>query len=551
MLFSSSMERVSNIAGSTRSLGRPRVTLPALMVFLSGMLICVQASVAETKAATGRPPNILFIMADDHGINSTSCYGADRIQTPHIDRIAREGMRFDKAYVTNSICGPSRATILTGKYAHLNGYWRNNAGFDTSQNTFPKLLSRVGYQTAVIGKWHLDADPVMFDHFDVLIDQGTYYNPVMRTNRGGNIFEAPHTGHSTEIITNKTLSWLRADRDPERPFMLMYHFKAPHRPWQPSPEMLDEFNDGELPEPDTLFEDFSGRGPASTKNTMSIARDLDPGTDLKLAQPHDLIGEQLRKWNAHYEPLNQAYKEAKLEGKDDVRWKYQRYAKDYLRTIKGVDQQLGRVLEYLDESGLAENTIVVYTSDNGWYLGEYGWYDKRWMYELSLRVPLVIRWPGHIKPSSINEEIVSNLDFAPTFLEAAGAAIPADIQGRSILPLLRGESPDGWRESFYYHYLEGLYSWHSVPRHYGVTTGRHKLIHFYELGDEWEFYDLENDPKELTNQYDNPEFAGEIAKAKKELARLREHYQVPAEDPLSFEEARRLGKSGPARAHKE
>lgn len=508
------------------------------------LLMVGQPGIAQSKPT--QAPNILFIMADDHGVSATSCYGSDRINTPHIDRLAREGMRFDKAYVTNSICGPSRATILTGKYAHLNGYWRNNSGFNTSQNTFPKLLSQAGYQTAVIGKWHLDADPVMFDHFDILIDQGRYYNPTMRTNRGGNTHNAPHIGHSTEIITNKTLAWLRKDRDPKRPFMLMYQFKAPHRPWQPSPEMLDEFNDADLTEPDTLFEDFSGRGPASSKNTMSIAKDLRPGSDLKLGQPGGFMPDQLRKWNAHYQPRNQAFKEANLEGKDATRWNYQRYAKDYLRCVKGVDQQLGRVLDYLDSSGLAENTIVIYTADNGWYLGEYGWYDKRWMYELSLRVPLVIRWPDHIKPESVNEQIVSNLDFAPTFLDAAGVEIPADIQGQSMLPLMHGKSPDDWRQSFYYHYLEGLYSWHSVPRHYGVTTGRYKLIHFYELGDEWEFYDLKNDPKELKNHYHNPQYAEEIKKAKAELARLRDHYQVPEDDPISFEEAKRRGKAGPA-----
>lgn len=529
---------------SNRLISRPHAVITGLLVCLL-LVFPVNSGFGEPEAASAQPPNILFIMADDHGITATGCYGSDRIETPNIDRIASEGMRFDKAYVTNSICGPSRATILTGKYAHLNGYWRNNAGFDTNQNTFPKLLSHAGYQTAVIGKWHLDADPVMFDHFDILIDQGTYYNPTMRTNRGGNVHNAPHTGYSTEIITDKTLARLGKDRDRKRPFMLMYQFKAPHRAWQPSPEMLGEYNDGDLPEPDTLFEDFSGRGPASALNTMSIARDLD-NADLKFAKPRGLMPDQLRQWDEHYEPLNKAFKEAKLEGKDEIRWKYQRYAKDYLRTVKGVDQQLGRVLDYLDENGLAENTIVVYTSDNGWYLGEYGWYDKRWMYELSLRVPLVVRWPGRIKPASVSDMIVSNLDFAPTFLEAAGVDVPADIQGRSMLPLLRGESPEGWRKSFYYQYMEGLHSWHSVPRHYGVTTGRHKLIHYYELGDEWEFYDLKKDPKELKNQYQNPEYAEEIQIAKKELTRLRGHYQVPEKDPMSFEEAKRRGKSGPA-----
>jgi arylsulfatase A-like enzyme len=497
-------------------------------------------------ATKTRPPNILFVMPDDHGVTSISCYGDKRIQTPNIDRLAREGMRFDRAYVGNSICGPSRATILTGKHSHAHRYWRNNAGFDTTQNTFPKLIAEAGYQTAVIGKWHLDVDPVMFDHFDVLIDQGVYYNPPMRTNRGGTVHTVPHTGHSTKIITDKVLAWLGHDRDPERPFVMLYQPKAPHRSWQPALETLDHFGDVDLPEPDTLFEDFAGRGPASKIQTMSIARDLNAESDLKFAPPENLLPDQSAAWNAHYQPLNEAFGKADLKGQELVRWKYQRYAKDYLRCVKMVDEQLGRVLDYLDASGLAENTIVIYTSDNGWYLGEFGWYDKRWMYELSLRVPLIARWPGHIQPGTTNDRIVSNIDFAPTFLDLAGLATPGDVHGRSIVPLLRGEVPKDWRESFYYHYMEGRHSWHSVPRHYGVTTGRQKLIHFYELGDEWEFYDLQTDPKELTNQYTNPEYAPAVAGMKRELTRLREHYQVPAEDPLSFEDACRMREFGPA-----
>ena len=370
-------------------------------------------SADDTPAERPQPPNILFVMTDDHGVTALSCYGDERIQTPHMDRLAHEGMLFHRAYVTNSICGPSRATILTGKYSHKHGYWRNNAGFDTSQDTFPKLIGEAGYQTAVIGKWHLDANPVMFDHFDVLIDQGPYYNPPMLTNVSGEVESVPHTGYTTNIITEKTLHWLQEGRDPDRPFVLLYQHKAPHRSWQPSPEYFDFLDDIDLPEPDTLFKDFSGRGPASGHNTMSIARDLHQG-DLKLVPPGGLTPEQLQAWNAFYQPRNQAFRDANLEGDEATRWKYQRYAKDYLRCVKAVDDDLGRVLDYLDESGLADNTIVIYTSDNGWYLGEYGWYDKRWMYELSLRVPLLIRWPGVIEPGSESDLIVSNLDFAPT-----------------------------------------------------------------------------------------------------------------------------------------
>ena len=508
--------------------------------------LCLAAAGGAPAEQPAPRPNILFVMTDDHGVTALSCYGDDRIETTHMDRLAREGMLFHRAYVTNSICGPSRATILTGKHSHANGYWRNNAGFDTEQNTFPRLMGEAGYQTAVIGKWHLDADPVMFDFFDVLIDQGPYYNPPMRTNRHGDVRNVPHTGYTTNIITDKTLQWLQEDRDPDRPFVLLYQHKAPHREWSPSPDYFEFLDDADLPEPDTLLEDFSGRGPASGMNTMSIARDLTMDRDLKFAPPGNLNEAQLEAWNAFYQPRNQAFIDAGLEGDDATRWKYQRYAKDYLRCVKAVDDDLGRVLDYLDESGLADNTIVVYTSDNGWYLGEYGWYDKRWMYELSLRVPLLVRWPGVTEPGAESGLIVSNLDFASTFLEVAGVEIPEDIQGRSLVPLLRGETPDDWRDSFYYHYMEGLYSWHSVPRHYGVTNGRYKLIHFYELGDEWEFYDLENDPRELTNQYDNPEYASQVEVMAAELGRLREHYQVPDEDPISFEEARELGRRGPA-----
>lgn len=484
-----------------------------------GFLALLVATTANLTAAEKRP-NILFIMSDDHAYQAISAYGSRINQTPNLDRLAKEGMRFNRCLVTNSICGPCRAVILTGKYSHVNGFMRNGDRFDGSQQNVAKLLRQVGYQTAVIGKWHLGSDPTGFDYWNILIGQGPYYNPPMKTAQG----VTNHTGYTTDIITDLTLEYLKNGRDPEKPFFLMYHHKAPHREWQPSPEYMHKYDDVTIPEPDTLFDDYSGRGTAARTQDMTIEKTLTP-LDLKFIPPKNLTPEQLKAWEAAYGPKNKAFKQANLQGKALVRWKYQRYIKDYLRCIDSVDANVGRVLDYLDESGLAENTLVIYTSDQGFYLGEHGWFDKRWMYEQSLKTPLMIRYPGVIKPGSENSDMVLNLDFAETFLELAGAKVPSDMQGRSIVPILKGDTPKDWRQSMYYHYYE-LPGPHNVARHYGVATDRYKLMYFYNL-DEWELYDLEKDPHEMKSFYGDAAYADVTAELKQELQRLREELKVP------------------------
>ena len=482
-------------------------------------------------SAAAERPNILFVFTDDHAAHAISAYGSKINTTPHMDRIAREGMLFEKCYVSNSICGPSRAVILTGKHSHLNGFFRNGITFNGAQQTFPKLLRKAGYTTAVIGKWHLGSTPTGFDYYDVLKGQGPYYNPPMITaDENGEPVTKPHTGYTTDIITDKALAWLKKDRNSKKPFMLMYQHKAPHRNWQPGPKHLTTFDDVTIPEPETLWDDYKGRTSAAAQQAMTIARHLSPN-DLKLnAGPNNLTPEQKKLWDAAYGPKNEAFRKANLQGEALVKWKYQRYIKDYLRCVQSVDDNLGRVLDYLDQSGLAKNTIVIYSSDQGWYLGDHGWYDKRWMYEESLVMPLLVRWPGVVKPGSRNDDIVSNLDFAQTFLDIAGVKSPADMQGASLVPLLKGHSPKDWRTHFYYHYYE-FPGAHSVARHYGVTNGRHKLIHFYQ-NQEWELFDLEKDPNELQSVYGNSDYQKIQSDLLAELKRLRMHYQVPEEDPV-------------------
>jgi len=503
---------------------------------------------AEPTSEHARP-NILFIFADDHAYQAIGAYGSKINQTPNIDRLAREGMRFDNCYVTNSLCGPSRACILTGKYSHLNGFYRNGNRFDGSQQTFPKLLQQAGYQTALVGKWHLASDPTGFNYWHVLPGQGVYYNPRMIDNGQ----KVKHVGYTTNITTDLALDWLKNDRDPTRPFMVMCQQKAPHRNWMPAPEHLTMYDDVTIPEPETFFDDYSHRASPAANQKMEIARDMNLASDLKMDQPlqdsdpatrqrmqrwqqriNHLTEEQRRAWKAAYDPKNEALRKAVQNGsmteKDLAHWKYQRYIKDYLRCVASVDDSVGRLLQYLDEAGLADNTVVVYTSDQGFFLGEHGWFDKRWMYEESLRTPLVVRWPGVVQPGSTNAAIVSNLDFAETFLDMAGIAVPEDMQGRSLVPLLRGQQPDDWRKSFYYHFYEGPEKVHAVARHYGVADGRHKLIHYYET-DEWEMFDLEKDPHELHSVYGDPAYAELQASLHKELDRLRGELQVPETDP--------------------
>ncbi len=472
-------------------------------------------------------PNVLFVFSDDHAAQAISAYGSVLNRTPNIDRLAREGMLFRNAFVTNSICAPSRATVLTGQYGHLNGVPTNRDSLHSTAITFPGLLRDAGYQTAIVGKWHLKARPRGFDHYEVLRDQGTYYNPVFFTPDDSVAYE----GYTTDLITDRALAWLEHGRDPERPFLLMYQHKAPHREWAPGPEQLDLYEAGDLPEPPTLFDDWVGRSSAARTQEMTIARDLTE-RDLKLVPPSNLTDGQRARWDAAYAPRNEELATAGLEGEALVRWKYQRYIKDYLRVIASVDDNLGRVLDYLDRAGLAENTVVVYTSDQGFFLGEHGWFDKRWMYEESLRTPLLVRWPAAITPGSVNEDLVQNLDLAETFLELAGVPVPPGMQGRSLVPLLRGQTLPDWRDAIYYQYFE-YPGWHMVRRHYGIRTRSHKLIHYYEIG-EWELFDLEADPQELHSVWGYPAYAGIQARLSQRLDSLRAHFAVPAQDAVPY-----------------
>ena len=474
-------------------------------------------------------PNIVFIMTDDHAYQAISAYGSDRNRTPNIDRLAREGVRFDRCYVTNSICAPSRATILTGKYSHKNGHYDNYSEFDGGQATFPKLLQAGGYQTALIGKWHLKSDPTGFDHWDILPGQGRYYRPDFVTPAG----KTDIPGYVTDIITDKSVEWLRRGRDPGKPFLLMVQHKAPHRPWDPAVEKLTKYADADVPEPQTLFDDYATRGKAARDAEMRISQMTD--RDVKTWEPDDrhrvwlfnhMTPAERAAWEKHVDPRLAELNKANPTGRDHTRWLYQLYIKDYLRCVDSVDESIGQLLKTLDELNLSDNTIVVYTSDQGFYLGEHGWFDKRFMYEPSLRTPLVVRWPGVVRPGRVEERIASNVDFAQTFLEAAKVPAPDDMQGRSLLPLLRGESPADWRRAFYYHYYEGVERDHKVCKHEGVTTGRAKLIHFYPL-DEWEMYDLEKDPDELNNLYGRAEHAELQKELAAELERLRRELDVP------------------------
>ena len=502
---------------------RERHTVPFFVRSLSMRLIFALVLslffVTLLQAEVPKRPNIVFIFSDDHASHAISAYGSKINNTPNIDRIAKEGILFKNSFCTNSICGPSRAVILTGKHSHLNGFYDNNSTFDGTQQTFAKLLQASGYNTAMIGKWHLVSDPTGFDKWTVLPGQGLYYNPQFKSDKGP--FKV--NGYCTDIITDMTLNWLDKERDKSKPFLLMCQHKAPHREWAPGPKQLALYRDKDIPEPDSLFDDWKGLTPAAKHQEMTIAKDLSP-TDLKFKSPSNMTVEQKALWDSYYEPENNAFEKNKPTGKDLVRWNYQRYIKDYLRCVAGVDDSIGKVLKFLDEKGLAENTIVVYSSDQGFYLGDKGWYDKRWMYDWSMRMPLVVRWPGKIQPGSVNTDLVQNLDYGPTFLEAAHVKVPSDMQGKSLMPLLEGNSPPDWRKSVYYHYYE-YPAVHMVPRHYGVRTQTHKLIHYYQR-DEWELFDLVKDPAETKSVFQDPDYASIRLELAQELIRLRRMYKV-------------------------
>lgn len=484
-----------------------------------------------------KPMNIVYIMSDDHSYQTISAYDHRYIETPHLDWLAEHGARFTNSFVANSLSGPSRACMLTGKHSHANGFTDNTKTFDGSQQTFPKLLQKQGYQTAMIGKWHLTSNPTGFDYWDILIGQGDYYNPDFIRN-GQQIHRE---GYVTNIVTDVALDWLSNKRDKDKPFCLLLHHKAPHRVWNPDTCDLDLYNDKVYPLPATFYDKYEGRL-AAQKQEMSIIKDMDVVYDLKMADKENEIHSnpeleaagrknymrmtpsQRAQWDAHYAPLIKKFKEAGLSGKALAEWKYQRYMHDYLRVIHSIDRNVGRVIDYLRENHLLENTMIVYTSDQGFYMGEHGWFDKRFMYEESFRTPLLVYLPGG-KQRDINE-MVQNIDYAPTILQLSGAKIPSDIQGVSFLPLLQGKKVKNWRKSLYYHYYE-YPAEHSVCKHYGVRTSRYSLIHFYDDVNTWELYDLEKDPEQMHNIYGQPGTEKLLKKLKNELHRLQKQYDDP------------------------
>lgn len=514
-----------------------------IFIIATVLLSACQPPQQSAEEPTASQPNILFIMSDDHAYQAISAYQDHLMQTPNIDRLANEGMMFTNACVTNSICAPSRAVILTGKHSHINGKIDNRFPFDTTNVTFPQILQNAGYQTAMFGKLHFGNSPKGFDQFKILPGQGNYYNPDFITKNDGNV---QMEGYTTDIITDMTLSWLKEERKEDKPFLLMYLHKAPHREWLPAERHYKEFMKREFPEPATLFDDYENRGTAAKTAEMNLLKHMNWGGDSKIPpEVMDELGipetsnwdkeafkrtvgrmneEQRARWDAVYEPMIKEFKEnfPDMDSTALMKWRYQRYMQDYLASIAAVDEGVGKVLDYLDESGLAENTIVVYTSDQGFYLGEHGWFDKRFIYDESFKTPLLVRWPGVVEPGRVNTQMVQNLDFAQTFLDAAGLDQPKDMQGESLLPLFRGDT-ENFRDAAYYHYYE-YPAVHMVKRHYGIVTEDYKLVHFYYDVDEWELYDRKKDPMELTNVYEDPNYEEVREELHQQLEDLRVKY---------------------------
>ena len=487
-------------------------------------------------AAQGRY-NIVYIMTDDHTAQMMSCYDNRFVETPNLDRIAADGVKFVNSYVANSLSGPSRACMITGKHSHKNGFTNNEHGiFDGTQQTMPKLLQQAGYQTAIVGKWHLVTLPTGFDYWNILPEQGDYYNPDFITMQNDTVRER---GYVTNVITDKAIDWMEHRRDRSKPFALFIHHKACHRCWLPEIKYLREYEDKTFALPETFYDNYEGRRAAAAQE-MEIAdnRHMDIVYDTKMYRPgmttrltsnylrmiSRLDSADLQQYNDVYEPLARDFYRQNLSGKALAEFKYQRYMRDYAKVLKSLDDNIGRTLDYLREAGLLDSTLVVYTSDQGFYMGEHGWFDKRFMYEESFATPLVMRLPAGLEAKGDIPELVQNIDYAPTFLELAGAPVPEDIQGVSLLPLLKGKHPKNWRKSLYYHYYE-YPAEHSVKRHYGVRTADGwKLIHFYRDIDEWELYDLNTDPQELHNLYGQPGTEKVTQRLMKELVKLQQQY---------------------------
>ena len=501
-----------------------------LAVFFVALLVGCE-STKKNETAVSTQPNILFIMTDDHAVRALSCYDGTINKTPNLDRIARDGVIFRNSFVSNSICGPSRAVMLTGKHSHINGQVDNKVTFDGTQQTFPKLLQKAGYQTALVGKWHLKSDPTGFDYWNVLPGQGQYYNPDFIEMGEKKRVE----GYATTVTTDFALNWLDK-RDQKKPFCLLLHHKAPHRTWQPDTSYLAEFANKSYPVPDNFFDKFEGRRAAAEQKLSIREGDMDLSYDLKIEAEEAksrfpgykhkvrMNEAQSAAWKKHYDPIIQDFIDNTPEGDDLDIYKFQRYMRDYLACIQSVDDNVGRVLDYLEENGLSDNTLVVYTSDQGFYTGEHGWFDKRFIYEQSLRTPLLMRMPKGYQRKGEVKELVQNIDYAATFLDMAGVAVPEDIQGVSLKPLLEGRKDVDLRDAIYYHYYE-FPNEHMVKRHYGIRTDRYKLIHFYNDIDDWELYDLQTDPDEMNNIYNEASNATLIDELKVKLIALQETYQ--------------------------
>ncbi|GAB3227648.1 sulfatase [Algoriphagus aestuariicola] len=522
------------------------------LVFILICLCSAQSGFSQAGKQTSGRPNIIFIMSDDHAYQAISAYDDRLIATPNIDRIADMGILFTQASVTNSICAPSRATILTGKHSHLNGKVDNHFAFDTTNVTFPQLLQDAGYQTAMFGKLHFGNNPKGFDEFKILPGQGSYYNPEFITKKEGNI---KVEGYVTDIVTDMTLDWLEKDREEEKPFMLMYLHKSPHRPWLMAERHMEEYTNKSFPEPKTLFDDYAER-PAAAEAEMNILEHMSWAGDNKLfPETMDELGlseigpdkgrfkgelarftpSQRETFLKYYSKVNEDFKKKypTMSQEDIMKWKYQRYMQDYLGTIKAVDENVGRLLDYLEANELMENTIIVYTSDQGFYLGEHGWYDKRFVYDESFKTPLLVAWPGRTKAGSTSDALVQNLDFAQTFLDAAGVKAPKDMQGESMVPLLTGNEKKWTRDEVYYHYYE-YPAEHMVQRHYAIITQEYKLVHFYFPEDRWELIDRKKDPLELHNYYDDPAHAQIRKDLHAQLDKMRKKYKDSSEISQSY-----------------
>ena len=516
-----------------------------------GLAVAFTGGCARSAAQTSEEdrPNIIIMYSDDHTAQAIGAYREaldyglelNHTPTPHIDRLAEGGMRFDNAFVGNSICVPSRATMLSGMHSHMTGARTNRDSLRPGLETFPPLLQDAGYQTAMIGKWHLKSEPRGFDYYEVLYGQGPYYNPTMRTSEG----DIDREGHTSRVITNSALRWLREGWEEDQPFAMIYNHKAPHRNWVPGPAHLGDYRDRDLPEPSSLLYDYSGLASLAEDQEMEIASSMSWGWDLKVPR-HPETGERTDGWDQlierndltdrQRERIKEAYAEENREFYEEydqmseeerLRWRYQRYVKDYLRTIRGLDDGVGRVISYLERENLLDETIVIYAGDQGFFLGENGWFDKRWIYEESMRQPLIVHWPDGIEAGSVNEHLVQNTDLAPTVLDLAEVEVPGSMQGRSLVPLLQGGTPEDWREAVYYQYYEGPPSMdavHNVAQHYGVRTEQYTLARYPGL-EEWELFDLEEDPEQLQSVYGEPDYSDVQERLKERLSELQKKYE--------------------------